>query len=322
MPMMMPSSYSMPMLQHNNPMERAFIDKLSTSAAAWDSKLDALLQEQESAAATQTIDDATWEREFAKHQELIANATEQINKRDQGVEQAFSEFQDVWKSADGGANFDADDDEFRSLGDDPGLDGAFHQSNSTRFQNLTYQFEAENAYLSHADPFAEGMRLVESNGSLTQAALAFEAAVQKDPQHADAWANLGRVQAENEKEEPAIAALQHAVRSNPAHSEALMALSVSYTNEGCDREAFVTLDQWLHGAYPDVHTPHDRDMEIMPINELYDHVIEGFLKAVRRDTANVDANVQVGLGILFYNSGQYDKAVDCFNTALQIRPNV
>lgn len=59
-------------------------------------------------------------------------------------------------------------------------------------------------------------------GSLTQAALAFEAAVQQQPQDDLAWQHLGMVQAENEKEVPAILALERGVKENPANVIALM----------------------------------------------------------------------------------------------------
>ncbi|KAH7888674.1 hypothetical protein F5I97DRAFT_734512 [Phlebopus sp. FC_14] len=37
------------------------------------------------------------------------------------------------------------------------------------------------------------------------------------------------------------------------------------------------------------------------------------------DQGFVDADVQIGLGVLFYNTGQYDRAKDCFESALSLR---
>lgn len=85
-----------------------------------------------------------------------------------------------------------------------------------------YTFEQNNPFLSHPAPFEHALHLLETNASLSQTALAFEAAVQRDPASSVAWRHLGQVQAENEKEGPAIIAMQHCVQNNPNDLDCLM----------------------------------------------------------------------------------------------------
>jgi len=49
----------------------------------------------------------------------------------------------------------------------------------------TYEYATDNPFVKHETPFAEGMRLLENNGSLTDAALLLEVATQRDAEHED-----------------------------------------------------------------------------------------------------------------------------------------
>ncbi|KAF3911613.1 hypothetical protein AA313_de0200868 [Arthrobotrys entomopaga] len=180
-----------------------------------------------------------------------------------------------------------------------------------------YMFEQENPYMEVANPFEEGVRLMDSHGNLSLAALAFEAAVQKDPSHVEAWDRLGAAQAQNEKETPAIRALEQALKLDPNNMSALMGLAISYTNEGYDTTAYNTLERWLNVRYPDITSPPvDNPLDRLAIHS---RVTDLFIQAAvsAPEGAAFDSEVQVGLGVLFYGAEEYDKAVDCFSSALE-----
>ncbi|TVY37312.1 Peroxisomal targeting signal receptor, partial [Lachnellula subtilissima] len=189
-----------------------------------------------------------------------------------------------------------------------------HQSPFRDPQLGEYMFEEDNIFKNANNPFDEGVRIMHEGGNLSLAALAFEAAVQKDEQHIEAWVLLGSAQAQNEKETPAIRALQQTLKLDPNHLTALMGLAVSYTNEGYDSTAYRTLERWLSIKYPTIVSPSnlssEADVGFTDRHLLHQKVTDLFIGAAQLspDGEHMDPDVQVGLGVLFYGAEEYDKA--------------
>lgn len=189
-----------------------------------------------------------------------------------------------------------------------------------------YKFEQTNQFLNQPDAYEIGLTLMENGAKLSEAALAFEAAVQENPNHIDAWLKLGEVQTQNEKEIAGLTALEKCLSLDPNNLSALMTLAVSYINEGYDNAAFATLERWIETKYTQVT---DKARSANPkINDedrysLHKRVTELFIQAAQLSPsgANVDADVQMGLGVLFYANEDYDKTIDCFKAAIAVRPN-
>ncbi|KKA26316.1 hypothetical protein TD95_001751 [Thielaviopsis punctulata] len=185
-----------------------------------------------------------------------------------------------------------------------------------------YMFEEDNIFSDKNNAFEEGVKIMKAGGNLSLAALAFEAAVQQNPGHVQAWVYLGNAQAQNEKETAAIRAHEQALKLDPNNLTALMGLAVSYINEGYESTAYRTLERWLSVKYPQIVSPDklhepahlgftERELMHTAISKL-------FMKAARLSPngAHMDPDVQVGLGVLFYGSDDFEKAIDCFQAAL------
>lgn len=290
------------------------------------------------------LDDNKWEEHFAQLElqdkeaakEAEANAAEKeledMDNKLQSETNEFGDFESIWKgiqaetaAARSMVNeqqyFDQFDTEW---GQDlmPDLNGI---NDWGRFADPiveNYMFEEENIFREQKNAFEEGVRVMKEGGNLSLAALAFEAAVQQNPEHVEAWVYLGSAQAQNEKETAAIRALEQALKLDPNNLDAMMGLAVSYTNEGYDSTAYRTLERWLSVKYPTILDPANlhpvADMGFTDRQQLHDKVTSLFIKAAQLspDGEHMDPDVQVGLGVLFYGAEEYDKAVDCFQSAL------
>lgn len=202
---------------------------------------------------------------------------------------------------------------------------------STRANFGEYKFEDGefNQFSDAQDPYEIGLQLMENGAKLSEAALAFEAAIQRDQTHVDAWLKLGEVQTQNEKELAGISALEKCLELNPENSKAMMTLAISYINEGYDNAAFATLERWISSKYPQLLNQTKTHASTTPgaVEEdrqtLNIRVTQLFLQAAQLSPGqnSMDADVQMGLGVLFYANEDFDKTIDCFKAALTMRPD-
>ncbi|KAI8342538.1 hypothetical protein BC941DRAFT_345079 [Chlamydoabsidia padenii] len=284
------------------------------------------------------LDQQGWEDQFAafdlQRQEQQPELTEeeiakQIEEEAAKNPAALEEFESIWQDLkDQMAKGESDVDEGDDWEDEF---GNFGPNGATMYKPDLgeYVFEIENPYMDEAHPMTVALEMLanQTNGgdnviSLSELALALEAAVQRDPTNSDIWAKLGNIQAQNEKEEAAIRALEKAVEIDPSNYPALMSLAVSYTNESYDHAAYHTLERWITEKYPNVVGATPLPAPATPY-ELQERVTDLFLKAAQMapDAQSMDPDVQVGLGVLFYGGGDLEKAIDCFFVAVKGRPD-
>jgi peroxin-5 len=299
------------------------------------------------------LDDSNWEAQFA---EMDTSHRDQDTLSDEANVAMEAELNDIDRSVKSETDYLGDFDGVwrgiqaeqasRQLAEDGTFDNAFSSEDFAAWDNFDsslglgthsntferdpalgdYMFESSNPFLENPNKslsaFDQGVQILRENGNLSLAALAFEAAVQQDPSHVEAWTLLGSAQAQNEKESPAIRALERALALDPTNLSALMGLAVSYTNEGYDSAAYRTLERWLSVKYPSIHPPDQvsdaTDIGFSDRAILHERVTNLFIRAAQLSPSGeqMDPDVQVGLGVLFYGDEDFEKAVDCFNAAL------
>ncbi|GAA5796647.1 hypothetical protein EDC94DRAFT_621913 [Helicostylum pulchrum] len=179
-----------------------------------------------------------------------------------------------------------------------------------------YNFTTNNPYLLHPQAI-EGA----DHSNLANSILALEAKAQLSNGDAGTWKALGLRQQENERDGAAIAALRKALNMNPSLLDGWMALAVSYTNENCRADAYDALEQWVSNNEHYKHLAQAGSKTNMSVEGRHAYITNMFLQAARSSPGiEMDADVQVGLGVLFNVSEEYEKAIDCFKAALASRP--
>lgn len=181
-----------------------------------------------------------------------------------------------------------------------------------------YTFTEGNVMLENKSALDLGKERLKM-GDVPGAVLCFEAACQQHPDMAEAWYLLGTTQAENEQDPLAIAALKKSLEIDPRQLEAYLTLAAAYTNENMPKLAFMSLLDWLKASpkYSDL-CPQDVDPQQLNIKELETHVKSLYIRAAQLNPTQIDPDVQNALGVVFNISQEYDKAVDCFKTALMV----
>ncbi|KAK1397822.1 Peroxin-5 [Heracleum sosnowskyi] len=177
-----------------------------------------------------------------------------------------------------------------------------------------YVFSELNPYVGHPNPFQEGQELFRK-GLLSEAVLALEAEVLKNPDNSEGWRFLGLAHAENDDDQQAIAAMMRAQEADPTNLEVLLALGVSHTNELEQAAALKYLYSWLR------HHPKYGTVAPRELSDSLHHadVARYFCDAAKMSPE--DADLHIVLGVLYNLSREYDDAIESFVTALELRPH-
>jgi len=181
-----------------------------------------------------------------------------------------------------------------------------------------YEFSAANPFDGDPSALARGRELLHQ-GVLSEAVLALEAAAKQEEGAGEAWRLLGQAHAENDDDRRAISAVARALRADPGDREALLAMSVSLTNELDQATALGYMQQWLE-HHPDHAGAYAAAVGAAGAMAQPTHARTLALFEAAAARSPGDADLHVVLGVLHNMSGQYDAAAAAFDQALRLRP--
>ncbi|KAJ7772535.1 hypothetical protein DFH07DRAFT_163633 [Mycena maculata] len=191
-----------------------------------------------------------------------------------------------------------------------------------------YIFQQNNPYVSDRPSLTTRHHLShQARQPFLDSVLELEAAVQRNMRDASAWFDLGVKQQANEREKQALQALTRAVELDPSLLPAWLALAISHTNDGNRAATHDAVRNWVdrNERYADAVRPFrvaHLERADAPMPEKFGDLIQCLIAMARSDTSGeIDADIQIALAVLLNTNEDYEKAQDCFRTALAVRPD-
>lgn len=163
----------------------------------------------------------------------------------------------------------------------------------------------------------------------------------------ETWILLGETRNMDEREEAGMRALLEGVRiaeqagapgagmlvsrnlafSALTHKHSyFQSLAISFTNESYDRASHTMLMRWFKAKYPGVPIPEETAKAVGTNSswDTHERITQLFMEQARSQHGQdqMDPDLQIALGVLFYTNGDYERAQDCFAAALNVRPKV
>jgi len=105
-----------------------------------------------------------------------------------------------------------------------------------------------------------------------------------------------------------------------------MALAISYTNDNNRTDSYNAIKQWVerndkYKAAVQKYQVEFPDDPTANLSQSFANLTQCLITIARSDMNEIDADIQIALAVLLNTHEEYEKAQDCFRTALALRPD-